>query len=185
MKKLIKCKVCGFIMEEKDLKDVCPACGVPKTAFIDYKYTISEKRQEKLNLHIHPITVHFPEAIAVFTVGFLVLSLIFSGNLGNNFFITVKILSIFFPITILIAILSGIYDGKIRFKKLSPPYLKIKIYLGSILFVSSILTALLLQFSFSSLGGKLLVLVLTFANLVINIVLGKMGGKLIDSKMPG
>lgn len=185
MKKYVRCKVCGFIMEERNLKDVCPACGVPKTAFTEHKFSISEKRQEILSLHLHPITVHFPEAIAVFSLPFLLLSFITFGTLSTNLLITTKILSIIFPLTVLVAILTGIYDGKVRFKKLTPPYLKAKISIGSILLISSTLSAILLQTSLDSILLKVILIVLTLNNLVTCVILGKMGGQLIDSKMPG
>jgi len=185
MKKYVRCKVCGFIMEEKNLKDVCPACGVPKTAFVEFKYNISEKRQQVLSLHLHPISVHFPEAIAVFLAGFICLSFIMSGSLSNDLIIVNKTLAIIFPITIIAASISGIYDAKVRFKKLSPPYIKIKIYLGIALFVSSILTLILIQSSSYSTVVKAILVVLAFVNLGLSAVLGKIGGTLIDSKMPG
>ncbi|MBC8061538.1 MAG: rubredoxin-type Fe(Cys)4 protein [Clostridiaceae bacterium] len=185
MKKYVRCKVCGFIMEEKNLKDVCPACGVPKTAFVEFKYGISEKRQQVLSLHLHPISVHFPEAIAVFLAGFICLAFITSGKLSNDLIIVNKVLSIIFPITIIVASITGIYDAKVRFKKLSPPYLKIKIYLGILLFVSSILTLVFLQSSSYSNAIKTILVILAFINLGTSTLLGKIGGTLIDSKMPG
>ena len=81
--------------------------------------------------------------------------------------------------------MSGIYDGKVRFKKLSPPYLKIKIYLGVILFVSSILTIVLIETSFRTVSEKAIVFVLSLVNLATCTALGKIGGNLTDSKMPG
>lgn len=185
MKKLVICKVCGFVMDEKDLKDVCPACGVPKTAFIEYKSRISEKRAEKLGRHIHPITVHLPEAIVAFLVGFMVLAFITSGTIKADLLITNKVLSIFFPITILIASISGIYDGKIRFKKLSPPWLKIKIYLGIALFVVSLIILYLFQADYTSTGTGIIILILSLVSLGLSIVLGTMGGRLIEAVMPG
>lgn len=185
MKKYVRCKVCGFILEEKNLKDVCPACGVPKTAFVEFKYNISEKRQHVLGLHLHPISVHFPEAIAVFLAGFICLTFITSGYLSDDLIIVNKTLAIIFPITIIAASISGIYDAKIRFKKLSPPYIKIKIYLGIALFISSILTLILIQSSSYPTVVKTILVVLAFINLGISVVLGKIGGTLIDSKMPG
>lgn len=185
MKKLVVCRVCGFVMEEKDLKALCPACGVLKTAFIDYKYSINEKRQEKLNLHIHPITVHFPEAIAAFIVGFMFLSFITTPSFSADLITTNRILSIFFPITVLIASVSGIYDGKIRFKRLSPPYLKTKIYLGTTLFIISLIVTYLFQIDYSCTTIKAAIFILSLINLVLSIILGRMGGKLINSRMPG
>jgi len=185
MKKYVRCKVCGFIMEETDLKDVCPACGVPKTAFVEYKYNINEKRQKILSLHIHPISVHYPEAMAAFLVGFLLLSFITPEFISNDLITVNKVLSIFFPLTIILASITGIYDAKIRFKKLSPPYLKIKIYLGIVLFVCSLITPFLYIFASYTLSVKVFLLILAIINLLLCAVIGKIGGKLIDSVMPG
>lgn len=185
MKKYVRCKVCGFIMEEKALEGVCPACGVPKTAFVEHKLNINEKRQAILDLHIHPITVHLPEATAIFMVGFMIIAFLAAGTIKDNLETANKILSFFFPITILVAIFSGIYDGKIRFKKLSPPYLKLKIYLGIVLLVTSIISAVLFQIYFSNFAAKIIIFVLSLINLVLCAIIGKVGGKLMESKMPG
>ena len=40
---LVRCRACGFIMEEEKLGDVCPACGIPRKAFEPYKETMSKK----------------------------------------------------------------------------------------------------------------------------------------------
>jgi uncharacterized membrane protein/rubredoxin len=185
MKTYVRCKVCGFIMEEKDLKGVCPACGVPKTAFVEHKYNINEKRQNILSLHLHPISVHFPEAIAVFLVGFLLLSFITSEAISNDLLTVNKVLSLILPLTIIAAGISGVYDAKIRFKKLSPPYLKIKIYLGSLSFILSIIMLFLFMWPSYTLITKVLLVILAMVNLGLCVVLGKMGSKLIDSVMPG
>ncbi|MDP4088959.1 MAG: rubredoxin-type Fe(Cys)4 protein [Bacillota bacterium] len=186
MKKLVICKVCGFIMEEKELKDVCPACGVPKTAFVEYKSKVSEKRSAILDLHFHPITVHFPEAIAVFLVGFTVLSFIFGGGFGADLMTTNLILAYFFPVTVVIASATGVYDGKVRFKKLTPPWLKIKIFLGTALFVVSLIVlCLFLGTDYTSSGGRLLIFLFSTIGLGLSVALGKMGGRLIHAVMPG
>lgn len=185
MDKLVICKVCGFVMSEKDLKDVCPACGVPKSAFVEYKPKISEKRLKKLELHLHPITVHFPEAIAVFLVGFMVLAFITSGNISRDLMTTNRVLALFFPITVVIASVTGIYDGKLRFKKLSPPWLRIKIYLGVALLAASLIILYLFQMDYNDLTVKSLILIFCLVSLGVCTVLGKMGGRLTESIMPG
>lgn len=172
-------------MEEKDLQGVCPACGVPKTAFVEHKLNISEKRQAILELHIHPITVHLPEATAIFTVGFMILSFLMKGTIHDNLETTSKVLSFFFPMTVLVAIFSGIYDGKVRYKKLSPPYLKLKINLGILLLAFSILSAVLFQIYFHGAAAKTIVFLLSLINLSLCGAIGKLGGKLIEAKMPG
>lgn len=185
MKKYVRCKVCGYIMEEGDLKDVCPACGVPKTAFVEHKYNVSEKRLHIISLHLHPISVHFPEAIAVFLFGFFILSLITPDSISNNLITTNQILSFFYPITVVLAFVAGIYDAKIRFKKLSPPVLKMKMYLGILLFVFSLIMPILFIAVSYTMVTQFLIFIVSIANLLLCVALGKMGGKLIDSVMPG
>lgn len=184
MKKYVKCKVCGFIMEEDELKDVCPACGVPKSAFIEFKDIVSSKRRRILNLHIHPISVHFSESIAVLSIPLFIIALITSGALNNYILFTLKTLSVLLPFSVVLAFLTGIYDGKVRFKKLSPPYLKLKIYIGTILLLSSIITPFLLFSTLTTLI-KVLLFILLILNLLCSSILGKLGGRLIDSVMPG
>lgn len=185
MKKYVRCKVCGFVTEEKNVKDVCPACGVPKTAFIEHKPIISEKRNNVLNLHIHPILVHMPEAIAIMSIIFLVGAFTTDTRVSNDFTATVKVLSMSFPIFIAAAIISGIYDGKIRFKKLSPPLLRIKIYLGIALCAASLFTAILTQIDTLTAMNKVEIILLSIINLGLCTALGKIGGTLGESKMPG
>ena len=185
MKKYVRCKVCGYIMEEGDLKDVCPACGVPKTAFVEHKYNINEKRLNILSQHLHPISVHFPEAISVFLVGFFILSFITPESISNNLITTNKILSFFYPITVILAFIAGIYDAKIRFKKLSPPVLKQKMYLGTLLFVFSLIMPILFILVSYTTVTQIIIFIVCIANLILCVVLGRMGGKLIDSVMPG
>ena len=34
MKKYVRCKACGYIMEEGKVGDRCPACGAPRAALV-------------------------------------------------------------------------------------------------------------------------------------------------------
>ncbi len=68
MKKYVRCKVCGYIMVESDLKDRCPACGLPKTVFEPYVSNISSRRKFIIDQHIHPIVVHFPQVFVMLIV---------------------------------------------------------------------------------------------------------------------
>lgn len=185
MKKKVRCKVCGYVMDEAALKDVCPACGVPRTAFVEYKPSISQKREDILNLHLHPISIHFPEAISVFTVFFLIVGFLFGGKLENSLIEANKALFSLFPLTVLAAFASGVYDAKIRFKKLSPPVLKRKIFLGVVLLISSIISLLLVFTAPYSTLEKCMLLLFSVLNLLLCVVLGNTGGKLMDSRMPG
>ena len=97
MEKQLKCKVCSYIITEMRLGEVCPACGVPKTAFEEYRDRVSQKRRKILELNLHPIIVHFPQAIAVMVFGLLLISLILSGSLKRDFMIAIRVLTILLP----------------------------------------------------------------------------------------
>ena len=76
MKTFIRCKACGFIMDASHLKDVCPACGLPKTVFEPYTKKISSKRKFIIDQHIHPVSVHFPQVFIVVIMFMLILCLL-------------------------------------------------------------------------------------------------------------
>ena len=65
MRKLVRCKACGFIMQENELREKCPACGAPKTVFEPYTDTVGEKRRRLLDMDLHPMMVHFPTSFIV------------------------------------------------------------------------------------------------------------------------
>ncbi len=60
----LKCKACGYIIDEKKLGDVCPACGVPRKAFEPWTDDMSPRRRVLLTLNLHPIALHFPQAFS-------------------------------------------------------------------------------------------------------------------------
>lgn len=63
MNKLYKCKVCGFVLKNKTLPDLCPACGFKGKIFEEFEPTISAKRRKALEMHAHSAIVHFPIAV--------------------------------------------------------------------------------------------------------------------------
>jgi O-antigen/teichoic acid export membrane protein len=138
MAELVKCKSCGFVMESGKLKDKCPACGVPSKMFEPYIDPVSEKRRMLLGFHIHPILVHFPQAFA-FTLFVLSLTGLFlSGELKQNIIVTVIVMTVILPVVVLLSFLSGLFDGKTRFRKLNTPFLTRKIFIGSAFLLISI-----------------------------------------------
>jgi len=185
MKKYLKCKVCGFVEEEGSLKEVCPACGAPVTVFEGYNYTISEKRLKLMELQIHPILVHFPQSIASLSLVFIILAFTLQGEVSSNLIIVEKILSIILPFSVLTAIGAGLFDARIRFKKMFGPLLKQKIMLGSLFFLSSIITAVLINYETFDYWGKVGIITLSIVNFLCSGLLGFKGGKLINSKLSG
>lgn len=182
---LSKCKVCGYIMETGKIGDVCPACGVASKVFEPYKLTMSEDRYKILSLHLHPIILHFPQAFVITATGMLLLAFIFTGELQAPIITVAKFNLLFLPLTVIMGAASGIKDGQLRFKKLSPPVLQFKIKLSIVFLVLSIITALMAFLLPFNQMNMIALFVLSAIQTVIAAVLGKTGSKLIDSFIPG
>ncbi len=186
MKKYVRCKSCGFIMEAGRLGDACPACGVPGKMFEEYTPDISEKRAAILDAHIHPVIVHAPQAFAFFTLVFTVIFAFALGELRLGIFWTLRVLSFCLPIVALAAIASGILDGLTRFRKLKSSILKRKVALGVTFFVFS--AAMLTLALFFELDEPLILVLFGVSNLVCFIAsafLGLLGSSILNSRFPG
>jgi uncharacterized membrane protein len=143
MKEYLKCESCGFIIEKDKLGENCPACGVSKKLFEPYKVQISEKRKKILDFHIHSMLVHFPEAFIVFILILNLISLILpSGILLNLAYSSISVLSFSLPFFVIFAMLSGMLDGKVRYKRITTPLLKKKIIIGTSFLTSSVILAI-------------------------------------------
>lgn len=183
--KLVICKVCGYIMKESDLKDVCPACGVPAKAFEPYKPKISKERERILSLHLHPIILHFPQAVVVFAFLLSLIAPFFQGDWHNYVVICMKFNIFLLPLCILGGFLSGLIDGKIRYKSVKRPILIKKIYLSILFFGLSILAAAITLFA--TLGNTVFLLLdlILLVDMIVAIVLGRIGSRLTEPVYPG
>jgi len=185
-KKLLICSVCGYIINEGYKGDTCPACGVAKTAFQPYVDKMSPQRRKILNLHMHNIFVHFPQAFSLLMLFLIVMSLFLKGSTKSEFMITFKILSIFLPLSVAASIISGMIDGKNRFKRITTPILKKKITVAILFFIFSLGVVLLLNVS--NLAPALLLrllIVLTGICALCSLFLGYNGGRLSGKEVSG
>ncbi|HSV97399.1 MAG TPA: rubrerythrin [Spirochaetota bacterium] len=138
----LKCKACGYIIDEKRLGDVCPACGVPKKAFEPWTDDMSPRRRTLLALNLHPIALHFPQAFSAMIPVFIIADLMMPLPFGFEVSQAVRLLSVLvFPFA-LAAFASGIIDGMTRFKRLGAPSLVRKIVLGCTFLAASFLLSL-------------------------------------------
>ena len=186
MANLIKCKACGYVTKEGKIKDVCPACGVPAKMFEPYADPVTEKRRRILRLHIHPIIVHFPQSF-VFTLFVLaVLSFVAPPQINGSLHCTIQVVSSALPFFLILALLTGLVDGKTRFRKLTTPFLKKKFILGlSFLFTSILIAAVAFALRLSSVPVMALFTVLTIIAVGFSITLGLIGSELMEAKFPG
>ncbi|MEI7885407.1 MAG: rubredoxin-type Fe(Cys)4 protein [Clostridia bacterium] len=185
MKKYLRCKVCGFVLEEKALHEVCPACNAPRTAFASYADKINDKRLARLNLHLHPVLVHFPQSLAMLSLIFIIVAFLTKGALSDNLLIVESILSAILPIVILIAMGAGLFDARLRFKKKFGPLLKRKVLIGATFFFAALINAVLINQATSTTFAKVGIVVLSLVCFICSGLLGKIGGSLLDAKIPG
>jgi rubredoxin len=185
-KKLLICSVCGYIINEGYKGDLCPACGVAKTAFQPYVDKMSPKRRKILDLHMHNILVHFPQAFSLLMLFLIFMSLFLKDSAKFEFMTTFKILSIFLPLSVVVSIISGVIDGKNRFKRITTPILKKKIAAALLFLIFSIGVVLLLNVSSLAPGLLLkLLIVLTGICALCSLFLGYNGGRLSGKEVPG
>ncbi len=126
MKELVRCRPCGFVMEADKLGDVCPACGLPRKVFEPYRERVSRNRLMMLNFDLHPIAIHLSQSFVIAIPIITMLVILFPG-FQTEILKSVLVFSVFlFPLTLVLAIITGIIDGLTRFKTLATPLLRCK-----------------------------------------------------------
>lgn len=185
MKALVKCKACGFVMEARKVGEVCPACGVPGEMFEPHVDRVSEQRRRILDRHIHPVIVHVPQAFAFFLPLFAAVVPFVNEPLKNELTATIRILAFCLPFTLIGAFLSGMLDGKTRFRRYTTPILKRKIVSGGVFFVLSLLLPVAMQVRPQSVAVDVSILLLSAGCLVCSMFLGLLGAGLLEAKFPG
>ncbi|MHA2357294.1 MAG: rubredoxin-like domain-containing protein [Candidatus Heimdallarchaeaceae archaeon] len=178
MVQFVRCKVCGYIIAESKVKDVCPACGVPKKAFEPYESKVSEKRMKILDLNIHPMLVHFPQGFVPAILLLTILTAAFNDPYHGYFLVTLQIFGIALPFVIVAAMGAGMLDGVIRYKSFTTPMLKQKLMLGGTALILSILLTISVFLIDATSLEILWSIVLSLLLLGCSILLGLIGGKL-------
>ena len=185
MKNEVRCKACGYIMKEEKLGEVCPACGVPKTAFEPYKEKMSQRRRFILDLHLHPIAVHFPQAFASILPLLIIGGILLTCPFGDMLISTATVLIYLLPLTVIPSIAAGLIDGKTRFKSFFTISLKRKIVTGSILLILSIFLAVYTYLYHITETTYPIILGISMLCIACEVILGQIGNKLMESKLPG
>ncbi len=185
MANLMRCKACGYILEEGKIGEVCPACGLPRTVFEQYQDPVSAKRRFLVDLHLHPIAVHFPQALATLIPLLMLAGWILESSLAIEVLSTARILGILLPLTVLGALAAGLLDAKTRFKKLSTPLLVKKIALGSLLLVFSVAISVLMLLPDLGQWAVYVVVGLSIACIGCEVLLGKIGSGLMYAFLRG
>ena len=176
MKNYMRCKACGYIMEEGKVGDRCPACGAPKAALEPYNDPMSEHRRNLLKLDLHPVAVHFPVSLTAAVLVFLIFASFLSGRAHAMLADTVKIVVLLLPVLVLLAGIAGFIDGRVRFRKIrNSMILKRKIVGACLLFAVLTAQSIVVWLAGFSGAGIAVAAVLGAVALGIVIVLALMG----------
>ncbi len=192
MKNMVRCKACGFLMEEGKYHE-CPACGVPEKMFEVYEDKVPAQRRKILKMHLHPVIVHAPQAFGfvLFVLGAIRVFLTFTGlfpELDRDYLYPgLEVMAVLLPLTILGGILSGLLDGKVRYKKLNTIMLKNKMMVGSLFLILSIgmmVVAFMPAFR-TDVVLELIFMGLNAGAFACSVILGLWGAALNMAEMPG
>lgn len=187
MADLIRCRACGYIMRDTASGESCPACGVPRTSFEPFSDPIAPARRNVLNQHIHQVAVHFPQAFTLFLLGVLFAGQVLRGYpvLSERLFNTAWVLSIVLPFSILGGWVTGVFDAHVRYKRLHPRFLKLKIMLGiAFLLLATAESAMILIAGITP-ATIYLLFTLNVLAAACSLTLGKIGGSLACAAMGG
>jgi len=177
------CRVCGYVrLVGKGGR--CPACGVRDTAFAPFQHKASFNRRTFLKLDVHPVAVHFTITYTAVSALLFFILLFVDELLGVPIQGILDLQLTFLPLLIVSGGITGLIDGKIRFRKIKTPYLLRKIFLGCILFVTSVI---LLVIHTLNPGDTIFLLIEGFLITIAFIIasyLGWIGAELISSIVP-
>jgi len=179
MRSHIKCAVCGYIGEDSEIKQVCPACGAPLSSFEHFEYGINEKRLSNLSLHLHPMMVHFPFSIATLSFVVLIVAFFMKADTNQAWILIEKIISILLPFTIIAAMATGLFDAKARLRDAIGRIQRQKIALGTFFLVTACILAILINYEVFSVFGIIAILILSVLGIVFSAMLGKRGASLL------
>jgi hypothetical protein len=176
MKKLIRCRVCGYVTEDHNLGEVCPLCKVARRAFEPLMMgTASSTRLFLINLDLHAIIVHLSQSLAFIVPLMTILLNVFPAIQSVFTSDTLYFLILIYPIAVLASFISGIFDGFFRLGTLSSRPPLTKILAGALLLALSVV----LYFVAPEDNYALLTVILSLASLPVAVFLG-MKGKILS-----
>lgn len=182
MQQMVICKSCGYIMAQGKVKDDCPACGVKAKMFIPHDERISDKRKFLLMLDLHPVMVHFSQAYTATILVLSLLALLVKPGWVERITAVVIVLGYALPFTVVATFVSGMFDGKIRFRKVTTPLLIKKMALASACFVLTCGVFVCVMCNPLPLG---LIAVLCALAMTCSSILSVWGVSLLNSRFPG
>lgn len=175
----IICRVCGYIETADKIDQPCPACGFPKTVWTEYNpRKLNPTRKRLLDLHLHPIAVHFPITASAGTLLLPLIGLVVPYSLAYRLFDVVGMIAMLLPFLVLIGGISGWIGGKLCYKSATAPVLKLKIYLSIAYFIVACIQAYVSYTWNVHADNALIMAGLGLVSSVLAAILGKKGSHL-------
>lgn len=179
----IICRVCGYIETADKIDQACPACGFPKTVWTAYKpRKLSDQRRRLLDLHIHPIAVHFPIIGSILTFGLPVLALFVPFSLAYRLYDFTMFVAVVMPLLALAGAVTGYIGGKLRYKTTKAPMLKKKLMLSIVYFIITCILSYIAYTQGVHGDNALIFIVLGAISAGCAAFLGKLGSYLFASR---
>ena len=178
----IICRVCGYIEDAKYKDQPCPACCFPPTVWMEYTpRRLNPKREKMLDLHLHPICVHFP---IVGTTGsfFVPIIALLIPSIAPTLFHVVALVTMILPVLVLLGGISGYMGSKLRYKTATAKYPKQKIYLSIIYFIISCIQSYMAIAHGVNAENAWIMIILGIIGSIFAAKLGKMGSYLFAGR---
>ena len=138
-----------------------------------------------LDQHFHPIAVHFPQVFIAVIPVMLLLSFVVADPWRTEFLAAAKLSILALPFSVLIGFLTGLFDGKLRFKTVKAPLLINKIVAGIALQILTTIIFILYLVSGFTTANMITIIVLSALSTACAIYLGRAGSPMFDSFLPG
>lgn len=181
MSNLLRCRPCGYVIREGKLKDVCPACGLPREVFEPYREKVSSNRKIILNFDLHPIAIHLSQTFVILIPILLVLNYYYPEITLYQVHSVLDFCIDLLPFSLVLATITGVIDGITRFKSLKTPLLRVKVIISTIITTLSFV----LFFITPNNGYGIETFILSIVMLCLAVLLGLWGKKLLEVILPG
>jgi rRNA maturation protein Nop10 len=186
MSSMKRCRSCGYVTADAKLRDVCPACGVPRKMLEPWTDPVGEQRRALLELNLHPMVIHFTVAFAASAFALSLFALAFPRFLAGLATDVLVVTTAVLPLAVLAGWAAGAFDGRVRFRRVSSPLLVRKMLLGGSVFLETLAaSALLFTFGLEPAWARVGIAVLLGLALGTVAVLAKIGVGLRGAELAG
>lgn len=186
MAAMLRCRSCGYVIAEAKLKGPCPACGFARKQFEPWTDPLAPRRRARLELELHPMVLHFTVAFTASAFALALFAIFFPGFLAGLAADLLLVMTAVLPVAVVAAVATGVFDGKIRFRRFTTPALVRKMAMGTSVLVETLAAAVLLfTFGLDPLWTRIVVAVLLGTALGAVAVLAKLGVGLREAVIPG